>query len=93
MIVSAFIALGSIIRPIDLAVYKKFYLNQYLSNYSEQLNNNENDEINKEINDKIIFIDIPTTDDKDWLEKLRSDVAGLLFNISLKSCRLPGRLS
>lgn len=84
MIVSAFIALGSIIRPIDLAVYKKFYLNQYLSNYSEQLNNNENDEINKEINDKIIFIDIPTTDDKDWLEKLRSDVAGLLFNIDSK---------
>lgn len=84
MIISAFIAIASIIRPIDLAVYEKYYLNSYLSNYSDQLKVNENDEIDKEINNKIIFIDIPTTDDNDWLEKLRSNIADVLLMIDSK---------
>jgi hypothetical protein len=84
MIISAFIAIASIIRPIDLAVYEKYYLNSYLSNYSDQLKVSENDDIDKEINDKIIFIDIPTTDDSDWLEKLRSNIADILLIIDSK---------
>ena len=83
MILSAFIAIGSIIRPIDLAVYQNFHL-QSFSNYGKQLNKNKYAEIQKEINSKIIFIDIPTTEDNDWLFKFRSDIASLLKIIDSK---------
>ena len=88
MIASALIANISIIRPIDLAVYEKYYLNSYLSNYSKELkeikNEKESNDVNKEINDKIIFIDIPTYDDSDHLKKLRKNIADLLYIIDSK---------
>lgn len=79
MVASAFIAKERI-HQIDL----DFYLNSYLSIYSENLNKSEEDEINKEINNKIIFIDIPTTTDNDWLEKFRGQIADLLNVINSK---------
>ena len=91
MIISALVANISIIRPIDLAVYEKYYLNTYLSNYSDELKETDkkevkdgNDDINSEIKDKIIFIDIPTYDDSDHLKKLRKNIADLLYVIDSK---------
>ena len=83
MIISAFIAIASIIRPIDLAVYQNFYLKS-LTNYGEQFNKSKTDEVTKAINDKIIFIDIPTTEEDGWLLKFRTDIASLLNIINSK---------
>jgi len=83
MIASAIIA-NERIHQIDLAVFKKFFYNSYLSDYRENLNNSEEDEISKEIKNIIIFIDIPTTTDDDWLEKFRGQIADLLNIIDSK---------
>ncbi|NNK75531.1 MAG: toll/interleukin-1 receptor domain-containing protein [Maribacter sp.] len=69
--VSAFVSAGGILRPVDLFIYKKFYLNSDADKYIQ------------EIKENIIFVDIPTQNfAKDSLIKeLREHTAGLLHTI------------
>jgi hypothetical protein len=72
LIISAAIAVGGLLRPIDLKVYKKFYLNSQI----ERSNNL--------IKDKIIFVDIPFNDNNGefrGINILRGQVANLLDTI------------
>lgn len=84
MIVTAFISLDSVIHPIDLTVYKKFYLSSYFSAYNEQLNDSVSNKINDDINDKIIFIDIPISDEKEYYVELRKNITEVLEIIDSK---------
>ncbi len=71
LIISALISAGSILRPVDLAVYKGFYLNSHIEEYREEIKN------------EIIFIDIPREKfHKDSvIISLRHHVANLLLTI------------
>ncbi|MGM5469824.1 TIR domain-containing protein [Flavobacteriaceae bacterium LMO-SS05] len=72
LVISAAIAVGGLLRPIDLLVYKKFYLNS---------------QIEKSVNllkDKVIFINLPINDNYGnflGVDYLRSQVAKLLDTI------------
>ena len=73
LIITAAIAVGGLLHPIDLEVYKKFYLNSQI------------EKSNSLIKDKIIFVDIPVNDNYGnflGVEILRGQVANLLENIS-----------
>ena len=84
MIVTAYVSLDSIIHPIDLAVYKEFYLGKYFSAYNEQLKNGISNTINDDINERIIFIDIPISDEKEYYVELRKNITEILEIIDSK---------
>ena len=70
--ISAAIAVGGVLRPIDIKVYKKFYLESQI------------DKCNDQIKDKIVFVNIPdlNTDGKHLgVQYLRGQVAQLLDTI------------
>ncbi len=83
LIISAAITVGGVLRPVDLFIYNKFYLNSQLEKYNDQFSEDKFDVINNEINDKIIFIDIPTKNfpKNTYVKNLRSHIADLLVTI------------
>lgn len=84
LIITAVFTVEKIIRPIDLAVYKEFYLkSDSAKKYKDEFLDKGIDKVNKEINEKFIFIDIPT---ENWpkgtfLKNLRRHEADLLKTI------------
>lgn len=76
LLLSAAIAVGGLLRPIDLFVYKKLYLNSQSTN---SINNNIT------IEDKIIFVELPENDAEGnflGVEFLRGEIVNLLDTIS-----------
>jgi len=72
LIISAAIAVGGLLRPVDLMVYKKFYLNSQI------------EKSNSRIKDKIIFVNVPVNDPNGnflGVEFLRGQIANLLDTI------------
>ena len=83
LIISAAITFSGVLRPFDLFIYNKYYLNSHLEGYNNQFTADEFGLIEEKINENIIFIDIPTRNftANTYVESLRGQIAELLVTI------------